>query len=219
MDIKHKIKAMDSILALKALLVWTLCGMSLSVAAQMKALHKPGKMVPYKSGYIVFDWVDTSLIPIDTFYPPLVKLVPNGLGGLKAVYLDDTLPTAAILNKKLGTVSAAFYPISDSLHTFPDSNKPGSYFYGSLRDSLSEKNNLRISYSIRPDKYTGSAFEPLMRETRRLLSRADPANRTMRDSIIDDEYKRYIASKAVLNVLSTGDSCLSKGGGNRSCGL
>lgn len=142
--------------------------------------------------------------------PRYAKLVPDGSGGFKTIYFVDTSSTVTRLNKKLDTVSAAFYPISDSILTFPDSDFPGRYFYGSLRNSFSEMHQLSMSYFIRPNHFTGSTLNPILNETKQLLSFIDPTDAGKRDSIVDSEYKRYIAFMLKKNALSNGDSCFSK---------
>lgn len=139
-----------------------------------------------------------------------IKLVPTSSGHFKVIYLDDTLSTTAILNKKLHTVSACFYQISDSLLTFPDSDIPSQYFYGSLRNSFSDKSHLSMSYFIRPNKYSGGTSNSSMDETNRLSSLVDSINVVNRDSIMNEQYEKFIATRLTQNVLSNGDSCFSK---------
>lgn len=138
------------------------------------------------------------------------KLVPDGSGGFKTIYLIDTLSTTAHLNKKLDTISAAFYQINDSILISPDSDLPGRYFYGNLRNSFSEKHQLSMSYFIRPNHLTGNTLNPILNKTKQLLSYSDSIGADKRDSIIDSEYKRYIDFISKKNVLSNGDSCFSK---------
>ena len=138
------------------------------------------------------------------------KLVPDGSGGFRAIYLLDTLSTTVHLNKKLDTISAAFYQIKDSLLTSPDSDIPGQYFYGSLRNSFSEKHQLSISYFIRPNTFKDYTLNPILNKTNYLLSLVDSTDVEKRDSILNSEYKRFISFLLTKNILSTKDRCFSK---------
>jgi len=130
--------------------------------------------------------------------------------GFKAIYLDSTLSTTAIINKRLEIISARFYQIRDTLLTPLSFDLPGEYFYGSLRNSFSEKNRLKIEYFIRSNRYNNGMFSRIVYETSQLLSAVNPSDASKRDSIINDEYKRYIAYRLPQNVSSNGDSCFSK---------
>lgn len=142
--------------------------------------------------------------------PKIGRAYPDGSGGLKISYVVDNLSTSTRLNKKLDTISAAFYQIKDSLLTLPTSKIPREYFSGSLRNSFSQKNELDVSYFIRPNKYNGNPFNNIMKETDKLLAFVEPQNTKKRDSIVNSEYKRFITSRLNRNVLSNGDSCFSK---------
>lgn len=193
---------MNSILKITSLLTCSLSFICVLAKAQNRNLPKSIRLVPYRSGFKVYNMEDTSSIPIDTTY-----YIPSTYG---PKYRSDTLSTNAILNKKLKTVSARFYQIRDTILASMDSDISWEYFSGSLKNAFSEKNNLQIRYFIRSNKYSGRQFKRIVDKTIKLLYAVSPNDTILRDSIIDNEYKRYINYRIPQNVLYNGDSCFSE---------
>ncbi|MBZ4187603.1 hypothetical protein [Niabella beijingensis] len=111
------------------------------------------------------------------------------------------------ISGKLDSVNASFFQISDSVWTNESPTNTSSCFRGYLRNNFTKKNRIGVAYFVRSNKCGEDQLWRNFIETKKMLDQIPDAAIEKRDSIVETEYRRWIAFRSGQNAWSDKRPC------------